>query len=42
MVVEDAEKSRVSRRLQLWKAEIQRCLPKNMGFEGMAASTYNV
>eukprot|EP00656_Telonema_subtile_P053009 TRINITY_DN7544_c0_g3_i2.p1 TRINITY_DN7544_c0_g3~~TRINITY_DN7544_c0_g3_i2.p1 ORF type:complete len:459 (+),score=147.33 TRINITY_DN7544_c0_g3_i2:365-1741(+) len=35
IVEEDAEKSRVSRRLQLWKAEIQRCLPKNMGFEGI-------
>ena len=35
VVEEDTEKARVGRRLQLWKAEIQRVLPKNMGFEGI-------
>eukprot|EP00658_Telonema_sp_P-2_P055407 TRINITY_DN4404_c0_g1_i2.p1 TRINITY_DN4404_c0_g1~~TRINITY_DN4404_c0_g1_i2.p1 ORF type:complete len:683 (-),score=153.90 TRINITY_DN4404_c0_g1_i2:164-2212(-) len=36
MIVEEkTEQARVARRLQLWKAEIQRCVPKNMGFEGI-------
>ena len=36
MVVEEEEDlKRVRRRLQLWKAEIQRCIPKNCSFEGL-------
>lgn len=36
MVVEEEEDlKRVRRRLQLWKAEIQRCIPKNCSFEGI-------
>jgi len=35
IVEEDAERSRVQRRLQGWRAEIQRCIPPNHDFEGI-------